>query len=215
MALARPRLRAAVLNGSSCTARVDMRWGAPGNLPRFSGKDKGHPPMSVPMATANDGRMSIVRQETAGSPTRTCAYLAAAWALIFAAMSFYWAAGGTIGASTVGATANPTDPAFVALVWGTGVLKAMAALIVLALMRGANPRWLWLTGTATAGTIITLYGAANLGARALMALGVIATPPAMHTALAGWHLYLWDPWWLAGGLLFLGAWFRETRESIA
>ena len=38
-----------------------------------------------------------------------------------------------------------------------------------------------------------------------MAIGAISTPDALGTHALRWHLALWDPVWLAGGLLFLFA----------
>jgi hypothetical protein len=62
---------------------------------------------------------------------------------------------------------------------------------------------------------LTLYGGANLGVRALMALGVLETPPSMRSAAATGHLILWDPWFLLGGVLFLAAaWsYRGTNTG--
>jgi len=66
-------------------------------------------------------------------------YAAAAWVLVFAAMSFYWAAGGSLGSSTMSDTilepARAREPQFVALLWITGALKAIAGLLALALVR--------------------------------------------------------------------------------
>jgi hypothetical protein len=80
-------------------------------------------------------------------------YVACAWALAFAAVSFYWAAGGTSGADTIGpaltSLALARDPEFIAILWATGVLKVVAALLALALVRPWGrllPRWLPLLG---------------------------------------------------------------------
>jgi hypothetical protein len=59
-----------------------------------------------------------------------------------------------------------------------------------------------------------LYGAANLAVRAAMAAGLLATPGSMHSDAARWHLLLWDPWWVLGGVLFvLAAWSSRRRGS--
>jgi hypothetical protein len=71
--------------------------------------------------------------------TAWAAYAAGAWAAVFAALSFYWAAGGTAGAATIGpAIAEPVlarDPTWVAILWGTGALKLLGGLLALALVR--------------------------------------------------------------------------------
>lgn len=147
-------------------------------------------------------------------------YAAAAWAFLFAAASFYWAAGGTFGARTNSpAIVGQADTGwFVALLWFVGVLKAFAGLLALALARRWHPplsRGLLLAGGWGAGLILALYGGANLAVRALMSAGVMQTPDSMRTAAARWHLLLWDPWFLGGGLLFCAAaWQFQRRTAI-
>ncbi len=144
--------------------------------------------------------------------TKWPAYAAAGWAFLFAGVSFYWAAGGTLGANTLGDITKTSDAnaAFTAIVWLSGLLKALAGVLALALVRrwGRHiSRWILLTATWVAGGCMALYGVANLLVRALMGLGVIPTPASMHTEAARWHLLLWDPWWLLGGVLFcVAAW---------
>jgi len=55
------------------------------------------------------------------------------------------------------------------------------------------------------GALITLYGGANLVQHVLMASGAVSTPAGLGSESLPWHLALWDPIWLIGGLLFLGA----------
>ena len=76
-------------------------------------------------------------------------YAACAWAFVFAAMSFSWAAGGTVGVNTnAPAITGPVlagDPAWIAALWITGALKVIAGLLALALVRPWGrlfPRWL-------------------------------------------------------------------------
>ena len=106
--------------------------------------------------------------------------------------------------------ARAREPQFVALLWATGALKAIAGLLALALIRpwgDVLPSWIPLTGTWVAGVGMLLYGGANLAVRALMAVGLLATPESMHSVAARWHLLLWDPWWVLGGALFvIAAW---------
>lgn len=149
------------------------------------------------------------------------AYAAGAWAFAFAAVSFYWAAGGIAGAATLGPSvtdpALARDPGFVALLWGTGALKLAGGLLALALVRPWGriiPRWLLLTATWGGGLFMIVYACLNLGVRGLMAVGVLSTPDSMRTAAAQWHLLLWDPWWLLGGILFVAASWLSTAHPV-
>ncbi len=77
-------------------------------------------------------------------------YAAAAMAFSFAAVTFYWSAGGTAGVSTLGGHfeewAVALDPMIVALLWFTGVLKVAGGMLALVQPWGrrAPRRWLLL-----------------------------------------------------------------------
>ena len=138
------------------------------------------------------------------------AYAAAAWSFIFAALSFYWALGG----SFLYRTQSPqileltVNPWFLTVVWLTGLLKVVAGLLALSLVQrwGARfPVWLRLTAGWGVGLVLTFYGGANLAVRGLMAVGMLETPASMRSAAASWHLFLWNPWFVLGGVLFLAA----------
>ena len=125
-------------------------------------------------------------------------YAAAAWSFVFAALSFYWALGGTL----LVRTQSPqilelaANPRFLAIVWLTGLLKVAAGFTALSLAQRWGERipvWLWQTGNWGIGLVLTLYGGANLAVRGLMALGTLRTPASMRSAAAKWHLILWDP----------------------
>ncbi len=147
-------------------------------------------------------------------------YAACAWAFVFAAMSFYWAAGGTAGADTIGPTikelALAREPWFVAVLWLTGAMKVIAGLLALALVRPWGrpvPHWMLLVAAWGTGALLVLYGGVNLAVRGLMTIGAMNTPESMHSTAARWHLLLWDPWWLLGGLLFCAAAWHYQRRS--
>ena len=61
-----------------------------------------------------------------GRSTGWIGYAAFAWALLFAALTFYWAAGGTAGVHTLSKSirepALRREGGFVAILWATGVL---------------------------------------------------------------------------------------------
>jgi hypothetical protein len=174
------------------------------------------PATSPPPRPLTPGAGAGERRETARGHSSTAAwagYAAVVWSLVFAAVSFYWAAGGTAGAATIGpAIAEPVlrrEPGWVALMWATGALKVAGALLAPALARrwgGPLPRRLLRLAGWSAGIIMAGYeGAASLIQHGLMVSGVIDTPEGLGTAAARWHLLAWDPWWLLGGLLFIVA----------
>ncbi len=153
------------------------------------------------------------------------AYGAFVWALVFALMSFYWAAGGMIGLGTLGegmeALARARDAELLAITWITGGLKLLAGFCVLALAQNwftFLPRRLFHLGTWAAGILFLLYALANFVQHGRMAAGISPIPDLLGSMTAvHWHLLLWDPFWLAGGLLFSGsAWLyrRHQRGAI-
>ena len=140
---------------------------------------------------------------------------AAFWAFAFAAISFYWAAGGTFGASTVGhqveSSATSVPGSFV-LLWADAVVKTLLGVLGLSL---AYPSWqralpggaylptvAWIVGFAMAA-----YGAVELivtGVSALlMVTGVLSVSFSVDWVGIAGHLAIWDPYWLLGGVLFL------------
>ena len=146
-------------------------------------------------------------------------YLACGWAMIFAAVSFYWAAGGTLGSDTIGPalTSLAHDPVFVAILWSTGGLKVVVGLLALALVQSWGrvvPHWMLLTAAWVAFAIMALYeGAASWVQHGLMQIGAISTPSGLGTKALHWHLLLWDPWWLLGGILIgVLTWSYQRRS---
>jgi len=139
---------------------------------------------------------------------------------VFALMSFYWALGGRIGLATqatrIQERALVGDSGFIIILWVTGAMKVGGGLLALALVRPWGrvfPRWLLLAAAWAAGVFMVLYAGADLGVRGLMATGVLSTPASMRTTAARWHLLLWDPWWLLGGILFVAAAWAYGRST--
>lgn len=158
---------------------------------------------------------------TPSSSSRAVAYAAAAWAFVFAAMSFYWALGGMIGAETLGTAiaelARNRDAELLTITWITGILKAAAGVAVLALVQPWGrvfPRWLLRIGVWTAGIIFVLYALANFVQHGTMVFGLSEIAPMIGTRTAAlWHFFFWDPFWLLGGVLFILAVRRYGRAA--
>lgn len=145
------------------------------------------------------------------------AYAAALWAFAFALMSFYWAAGGLVGVDTLGTgmkqLAEARDPELITVTWITGILKVIAGLLVLSLI----PRWagyrLRRLAVYAAGIVLSLYGLASFAEHLLMLTGSRAIPDLLGTTDAvRWHLLWWDPFWFAGGVLFILAARKSQPE---
>jgi Protein of unknown function (DUF3995) len=135
------------------------------------------------------------------------AYGAAVWAFAFAAISAYWALGGKLGSETIAADIArvplANDPV---VLWATAGLKALAGLLALALVRPGSRVFPWrvlIAAVWVAGLLLTLYGGANLVDHGRMVAGLRDTPAVLGEQAARWHLLVWDPVWLLGGVLFL------------
>lgn len=145
--------------------------------------------------------------------TKRLIYAAFGWAVAFALMSFYWALGGTFGTETLGNVFTDStlinDPGFIAFVWLTGFLKVAGGLLVLAVVQSWGrliPRRLLLTMVGGGGIILLLYAVALLVQHGLMEIGVVNIFASLGSKeTVRWHLLLWDPWWLPGGMLFMAS----------
>ena len=156
--------------------------------------------------------------EAPGSGRRTwAAWVACVWALLFALMSFYWALGGELGVNTLGSGIQSLahDPGFIAIVWLTGVAKIIGGLFALTLIY-PWPRWLppiWKLILAWIGGVgLALYGGVPLVIEGLVLGGAIRVSGPVDWEGLRWHVWLWDPWWLLGGILFLLAAWQYQRS---
>lgn len=145
--------------------------------------------------------------------------LTAAWAalvvgLVYAAVSLYWALGGTWLLDTVGAPFDEQGHArnagvIFALVWAAVALKLIAAVLpLLALRRLPCPAWnriVWLLAWGAA-AVLTIYGLL------WTAGGLAAVIHGSASRAMAWHAYLWDPWFLLWGLLAAAALLRDRHR---
>ena len=97
---------------------------------------------------------------------------------------------------------------------GDSNLKVLAGLLALALARrwgrSLSRRALLVAGWGV-GLLLTLYGGLGLANAALTELGVVeSTDPVTTTR---WYLFLWEPIWLVGGILFIVAVRRYGRDT--
>jgi hypothetical protein len=154
---------------------------------------------------------------------RWAAYGAAVAAFGYAVVSLYWAAGGTAGLNTVGGVAEKMarsgGAAAVAVIAATVLLKTLGGLLALAMVRPWGQR-LPGRGVGIAGlagsAVLILYGAAEVTGEALAETGAIRPSASADWTALRWHLGLWDPWFLAWGLLLaIATWgYRPPRVRL-
>ncbi|MBG0821131.1 DUF3995 domain-containing protein [Planomonospora sp. ID91781] len=148
-------------------------------------------------------------RESARPRRRWPGYAAAAWGFVFAVPSFYWALGGTAGATT---TISPSLVRlveegvtwFVVTLWITGVLKVVGGLLGLALARGPWGRRMSLLlqfAAWGAGVLLFWHGALFVVQGVLVETGSVVLAPDV-LPVSRWYTYLWGPWFMAGGVLF-------------
>jgi hypothetical protein len=145
-------------------------------------------------------------------------YAAGGWAFLFAALSFYWALGGTAGTEAISPAivqlARAHDPWVMAALWISAILKVFSGFVALALIQpwGSRvPRWILLLLAWGAGTLLFGHGGLFLAVGVLALSGAISL--SIPAPLLHWYTFLWGPWWLLGGLLFLLAAWSSVRRS--
>ncbi|WP_405007002.1 DUF3995 domain-containing protein [Kitasatospora purpeofusca] len=146
-------------------------------------------------------------------------YAVAVWGVLFAIPSFLWAMGSTFGArSTVAPElvrlAQDRVPWFLAVLWVTGFLKLLGAAIGIGLtrLRGRpTGRALVFCGGGAA-VLLIWHGGLFVVHGILVETGAAAVDPAL-AGLTRWYLYLWGPWFIAGGLAFATATAHYLRPG--
>ena len=135
-------------------------------------------------------------------------YVACLWGLAFAAISFYWGMGGTLGLDSLGGSlerlARAHDRTILIAVWVTGFLKVLVALLGLALAGTWAARLPRLPVTVlgwVAAVSLALYGGTLVVTEALVTFGAIKPAQPVDWKPLLWHLYVWDLSFLVWGVL--------------
>ncbi|ACZ83986.1 DUF3995 domain-containing protein [Streptosporangium roseum] len=139
------------------------------------------------------------------------AYGVAAWGFLFALPSFYWALGGTAGAATTIAPplvkmVEDRVTWFLVVLWATGALKVVGGVVGLALLRrwGTGMSRLLQLAAWGAGGLLLWHGGLFVVQGLLMQADSAGIAPDLLPVIR-WYTYLWGPWFMAGGLLFITA----------
>ncbi|MCM3400985.1 DUF3995 domain-containing protein [Cytobacillus oceanisediminis] len=132
------------------------------------------------------------------------------WTVIFAGMSFYWAAGGMLGVRSLGGAVyemsiNP-DPSFIIIVWLTGFIKLFGVILLLMLL--VQWRMLIITKmlyyiTKIVGVLLFLYGLLNFITISMSVFHILDFD--LDSYATFWRLTFWEPFWMAGGVFYFFA----------
>ena len=173
------------------------------------------------MPLINDVKLSATARRNTAIVGVWAGYSACAWGLAFAAISFYWGLGGTIGLDTLGGSleslAKAHDRTLLIAVWVTGFLKVLGSLLALALVGTWAVRLprLLITGLGwVAAASLTLYGGILMVPEALVTIGVIKPTQPVEWKPLLWHLYVLDLSFLVWGILFGVATWHYSRTRI-
>lgn len=133
------------------------------------------------------------------------------WCCAFAGLHVFWALGGSVGlASSAGAELAARRPvAFVVFgLWGVAALLLAGAGLVRAVQR-ARPPW-----RRAGGWLIVSVGAVLLVRGVAVEILLLTDAGGVRTAVGPsqtrWSLVLWNPWFVLGGALFIGAGLRPS-----
>ncbi|MFJ9078241.1 DUF3995 domain-containing protein [Streptomyces sp. NPDC102278] len=145
-------------------------------------------------------------------------FTVAAWGFLFAVPSFVWASGGTFGVQATVAPplvklAHDRVTWFLAVLWVTGFLKLFGVLIGIGLTRRRG-KWtgrLMVLCGGGATVLLVWHGCQFVIHGVLVEAGARAVAPDL-VGLNRWYLYLWGPWFIAGGLAFAAAATRYVRR---
>lgn len=137
------------------------------------------------------------------------AYSAGAWALVFAAVHLYWALGGTAGLPK-GMSVDMNPALFVINVLAVP-LSVVGALLALALVRPWGrllPRRLLLASAWAVCALLIVHSAPTLVEGGLVVTGLGDAKPSVRER---WSLFVYEPWFFMGGVLYGAAAWGHGR----
>ena len=129
------------------------------------------------------------------------------WTVIFAGMSFYWAAGGMVGVRSLGGAVydmaiNPNS-SFINIVSLTGFIKLLGVILLLMLfVQWRNPiitRMLYYI-TKIVGVLIFLYGLLNFITISMSVFDILDFD--LDSYATFWRIAFWEPFWMVGGVFY-------------
>jgi hypothetical protein len=157
--------------------------------------------------------------DRAGCRAAWCAFVLG---VASAAVSAYWAAGGTALLDTVGGSierwGRERSLAVLVVLVAVAALKLVVA-VAAPLAAGAFHAPAWMAGRVprllswiAAGTL-ALYGGVLTAAGLLVQSGVIEPGPEADRHALAWHTWFWDPWFLLWGVAFVVALWRTSATA--
>jgi hypothetical protein len=153
--------------------------------------------------------------------------VAAAWAAAVlgaasAAMSAYWALGGTGLLGTVGGEierwGRDRSAGVVVALGGIALLKLVVA-VAAPVLAGAVDAPAWMTSRVPrrlgwiAAVVLMLYGGVLTAAGLLIEAGVIEPAADADRHAIAWHTWFWDPWFFLWGVAFALALWRSRPHA--
>ena len=160
----------------------------------------------------------MVAAEHGGTRNRA-AWVAVAWGALFAVPSFIWATGHTAGATstvapTLVAKVRDGETWFLVALWLSGFLKLFASAVggMLARPRGLRAGRFAVFCGAGAAVLLAGHGLLFVVGGALVESGAVHGKPDA-VALLRWYLYLWGPYFFAGGVAFAMATLWYLRQA--
>lgn len=152
------------------------------------------------------------------------AVIAAILGATSAAMSAYWALGGTALVDTIGGEIerwgrerSASVVATLGLITVAKLVGAVAPLVLVGVGAGRLPAWTRAQPLRVLGWIVaiglTAYGGVLTVVGLLVEAGVIDAGDDADERAIAWHAYFWDPWFALWGGAFSAAMWRSRRQA--